>query len=274
MSFHWQSFTFGIGLGATGIILVAGLKGLSLRLQQLEAERNEQNNDMYYPQSPGCAPEQSRFVSSSSGAEPIVVRPRKYIYATDEILDWLLPHGPFLEVAAGGGWLAQQLNLKGVDIIAFDRNVHENSYFNVQIRLNGEIEDQYPDRTLLITAGFDVAISVRKYTGNKIILGGYRFEEVWNDDGTKRMCGSSSKYLEKNNVDIRPCHEFMEEHGWIKIDEKECINSKYKYRGLHYIYRIYVRNSATPQSSSSVIPHTNISQSNSSDTDLDLSQLK
>lgn len=216
----------GVGMGAAGITIltVALSRYLQRRWDQEEREREQEQYDAarmadrdgmcYVPPPQKCS---------------------KYSYADENVLTWLKTRGPLVETCAGSGWLAHQLRQLGVDIIAYDRELYSNNYTEVIQAENGTVEQQHPDRTLLIVNGFDVVKSVDAFTGNKIIIGGYHFDEVWDSCGTGKVYALGSR----KEMDIRPCHEFMEERGFTKLDEVNCRSSEKP--GLRYVYRCYTR---------------------------------
>ena len=100
--------------------------------------------------------------------------------------------------------------VKYIDILSFDMYQNDNG---VNSGLNGTFEHLYPDRTLIILLGRHANSSVLNYTGNTVILGGYKF---FNED-------DNDVY-----IDNRPSCNVMAQHGWILIKTIEDTQSKFK----------------------------------------------
>lgn len=157
-----------------------------------------------------------------------------YTYADDRVIEWFRQYGPILEAAAGYGWLAQRLRGSGIDTIAFDIREHTEPYAHVLQGENGTFEDRYPDRALLLCHAFEAESSVKAYTGNVVVICGYRFQELW-------YLGIEKSYAHQSQAeyDFRPSHEFMIEHNFVKEDEIECIDPGRA--GVTQVFRSYRR---------------------------------
>lgn len=149
---------------------------------------------------------------------------RRYCHASDEILDWLAQHGPYIEASAGLGWLSWKLQQRGIESLPFDIFVRgwPADFTSVGRGSNGTFEDRYPNHTLLIAHGIrDTEASVEKYTGNKVVIAGYHFHEQIISNGVTlyRSDGDAMMYQE---YILNPEPTWMMSNGWLPITTKEC----------------------------------------------------
>lgn len=120
----------------------------------------------------------------------------------NNIIEIISRHQPILEVCAGNGSNAKRLWDHGIDILAFDGMPYlvPQQPNLVTAGWNGTFEDKYPGHTLLILCGGGIKDSISKYTGQKVILGGYYNPETQKSSLT--------------------CHtEWMVKQKWVLIDQ-------------------------------------------------------
>lgn len=94
-----------------------------------------------------------------------------YTDITKEVIEYIKSlNMPVVKMCAGNEHIANILRQEGIGVHAFDKDPLEQG--GVKFGLAGEVEKDYGDHILLITAGFDVEKSVDAYEGNTVILGG------------------------------------------------------------------------------------------------------
>lgn len=167
----------------------------------------------------------------------------RFCFASDEILDWLAGHGPYIEASAGSGWFSWQMQIKGVESSPFDimsRSEGE-GYTIVEDGENGTFEDKYPNHTLIIIHGFCGDASVEKYTGNKVVIGGYKLlDKIIGEKGEVKYRIPDTGRLSKIAHLTRPSLDYMISHGWTLIETRYCETPNYS--TADHAYMMYVRN--------------------------------
>lgn len=170
----------------------------------------------------------------------------------DAFIDRILKYQPFVEACAGNGKNAQKLKAKGADIISYDIIGTKVTDYTVEqldeqpVRVhygkNGDFEDKYPDRILLIFCGYSIEDSISKYTGKTVIIGGYYLPESRVNFGRTeyRVDQYRWRYFKYNNY-LLPEPEWMEANGWTCIDTMTTNNSTPERYTRDFIIKIYER---------------------------------
>lgn len=170
----------------------------------------------------------------------------------DMLIDKIIHYQPFLEIAAGNGLNAARLREKGADIISYD--IEGTKLADTEIATdttrvmygkNGEFEHEYPDRTLLILCGHCINDSIRKYTGQTIVVGGYYLPESKTQYGSTvyRVGRNQWEPIKqvKNNTWLMPESDWMEEQGWDCIDTVTTNNCTEEHYQRDFIIKVYRR---------------------------------
>lgn len=225
-----EVYSWGVITGVTltvGVMLVIKISRDMERKRRIEVARN------YFGNEDECHVE----VVESDGTSitrPPERRPKTYCFANGDVVEWLRPHGPIVEASAGSGWLANRLQQAQIDVVAYDSVVKKGVYTTILQGYNGTFEHSYPDHTLLIAHGFESEASVKKYVeggGTKVILCGYRFQELW-------VLGVEKTYAVGNKeYDFRPSQEFMTSLNLQLTDEIECHDPGKA--GVTQVYRLF-----------------------------------
>lgn len=219
----------------TGITLAVGVMFVIRFFRDMERKRRIEVARNYFGDGDECRVE----VVESDGTFTTRLserRPKTYCFANDDVVEWLRPHGPIVEASAGSGWLANRLQQAQIDVVAYDSVIRKGAYTTILQGYNGTFEHTYPDRTLLIAHGFESQPSVRRYAeggGAKVILCGYRFQELW-ELGVEKTYGVGNK-----EYDFRPSQEFMTSLDLQLTDEIECADPGKA--GVTQVYRLFTK---------------------------------
>jgi hypothetical protein len=144
-------------------------------------------------------------------------RADNYVALSPDIIKYIKDEGlEILEVCAGKGANMRILKEKEVDIVSFDMNSGE----DISYGICGTFEEKYPTRTLLACCGFDMEKSISRFSGNKVILGGYLTRSSYQSSVSEYIKDfvSSDQVTSMEGTELtivlRPSYKWMMDNGW------------------------------------------------------------
>ncbi len=143
---------------------------------------------------------------------------------TKDVVDRLVPHGPFLEVGAGTGYWSYEIERAGGSSFATDRHTYQttgerdliytfqqrSSYVPVTAAYAEDIVQEYPDRTLLLVWPewrrwpYD---ALTKYTGAKLVYVGEGMDGRTADDQFHQEIANSWREIEQIKIPQFPSYK-------------------------------------------------------------------
>jgi hypothetical protein len=162
-----------------------------------------------------------------------------YTPLSSEIIQYIVDQkSPIIETCAGSGENTVKLREQGVVVYSYD--IHSISNV-VSYGLCGTVENKHPDANiLLICSGFDTERSVKNFTGNIVIIGGYavchtEFESV-SSLTEPQLITEKQKYI----MDLRPSYHTMLSLGF--RFETAFFNKRNPVDNLYDVFYIFYRN--------------------------------
>jgi hypothetical protein len=147
------------------------------------------------------------------------VREVSWAIPSEEALRAISALGPIVEIGAGGGYWAQLLRERGVDILAFDQQPDPELNPKYLARTWGPVAQapatiaaEYPERTLLlIWPPQDDPMAhqaLQNYRGDRVAYIGGSYQGLWADDAFHQLLAEEWEYTDR--VDL-PTWEYLED---------------------------------------------------------------